>query len=482
MAGGAKTRGASSSSGRKPTASKKGLQQRFEINARVLFLSASGQFFREKLMALGLDKRWGSLDWWLNEGYVTQFFSHLKVEDGVLILKDGRIQKKIDREFISVFTGIPLNPDYDPLTQVAFEKARLVTGPSPEDMQLFTNIAPYASSTKHLVRKQGNWARTKGLQENQVLVAKWFKANFVGTGLRHLVDGKVGWFLHRLNTDSLGGWDACETIVMTFKNCTRKGAIPLPFLASMIWAHLKGLKRGPNDIGCNPCNAFSLLKCDIPGFWNGYRVEDPALRPYICDTIEQWMKWKEDHGVEALGGGWMYDWKDTMNVGARGIPPQEEGHDEEEMTQEDPQPEEEHHDMDVEQPFSQIRDPADAFRFTHGYSGYHETGVPAYHSNQFIPYEAFQTVGYFRQIPTVEAKLDALGDALAIQLSLLDQQRIARGDPRPQIKGANWDARDEYYRQWFCRGQGEVPDAGDGAGAGDGTGASDGADVAGPSY
>lgn len=74
------------------------------------------------------------------------------------------------------------------------------------------------------------------------------------------MDGKVGCFLEHLNTDTLGGWDTCETIVQSMKAFQRKCVMPLPFLTSMIWDKLKNIKRGLTDIMFDPCSEFLLLQ------------------------------------------------------------------------------------------------------------------------------------------------------------------------------------------------------------------------------
>lgn len=88
-----------------------------------------------------------------------------------------------------------------------------------------------------------------------------------------------------------------------------------------------------------------------------------------------------------------------------------------------------------------------------------------YHENQYIPYEAFGTVGYFRQIWPLETKIATL----SINNAMMVQARRARVDPHHTIPSADWDAKDAYYVVYFevdrgvtrPRSSGALDDGGD---------------------
>lgn len=143
-------------------------------------------------MALDLDKRWGSLDWWFCEELAQEFYAHTEIRDGNLILNLGRnISKVINREYISRSTRILLNIHCDPLVQMEFHSCKFFN-----DKALMERVAPYRDDnfrqggSLHERINQGA-ILAKGLQENHVLVGKWFISNRLGMSMKHLIDGKV---------------------------------------------------------------------------------------------------------------------------------------------------------------------------------------------------------------------------------------------------------------------------------------------------
>lgn len=288
----------------------KSLKAHMELDYRRLIDGPSGVFFKEKIITAGLGPRLGGDDWWYEPGFVSLFkqnISHNK-KTGAFILKVGPRKVAINADYISRLTGLRRNPSYKDYVMERYSNLGLFTDSKILAPMVHT-VAPYIHADHW--RPVQNAFKTKGLQENQSLVAKWFTTNFLGIQTRHLVDSRTAWFLRQLSEDTLlvKGWCPCVAILHSLHSAVKTGAYPLPFLMTKIWAHENGIrKENVAAVDLSPPERLSeFMKVDIPGFWTGKPITDEATRPRALMTFDAWVEWKSVHGPANIGGGWMYD-------------------------------------------------------------------------------------------------------------------------------------------------------------------------------
>ena len=231
--------------------SDKSLKQHMEFDVNPLLHSPSGMFFRERIIEAGLVLRLGSNRMVCKKEYVRAFKDHVKLENGVLVLRlsKNRVQP-LSREFIGQVTGLLPNPNYQMGIMEQYEDARLFSTPLREPTSLLFEVAPY----HHVSHRKPNLnvLQTSGLQENQVLIAKWFTTNFLGLENRHNLSGKAAWFLKHLSDGDLlrVGWCPCAAIVSSLHHARHKGGVPLSCLLTFIWARVRRLDLNNPDFTC----------------------------------------------------------------------------------------------------------------------------------------------------------------------------------------------------------------------------------------
>lgn len=287
------------------------------MDARDAFESPTGIFFRDRIAEAGLTPRLGNPNWFYNREKVEKVRKGLEWDrtksTPVFKLKlPGARAKVIDRAYISRLTGLAMNPAYSRDTMIAYSNADLYTsGSRAGPTQLTLDIAPYADANHHYVPLSGI-IKTVALQENQLLVAKWYTANFLGLESRHLVNGRCAWFLKHLSDGDLlsSGWCPCQAICMALQHMEMRktDGWNLPCLCSAIYNDVTGTTTSVSDDPvCGPQRAFIFFRSDIPGYWTGARVVGEHAPRYFGKDLELWRQWHSQHGLENLGGGFRYD-------------------------------------------------------------------------------------------------------------------------------------------------------------------------------
>lgn len=165
----------------------KSIKTHLEYDFQGLMNGPSGVFFRERIAQARLTPRLGGDDWWFDPELVDLFKHYITYNKrtGDLVLQVGPRKVQINADYISRITGLQRNPRYNDSTMNLFSTLALYNVSNRVE-KIVLDFAPYHHPT-HL-RINQNRIRTKGLQENQSLVAKWFIMNFLGTQLYHLAD------------------------------------------------------------------------------------------------------------------------------------------------------------------------------------------------------------------------------------------------------------------------------------------------------
>ena len=117
-----------------------------------------------------------------------------------LRVSKNRVQP-LTRQFIGEITGLVPNPNYAMGIMEEYEEAKIFSHPLRDPTPLLLEVAPYHHESHRI--KNFNVLNTAGLQENQVLVVKWFTANFLGLENGHRMTGKAAWFLKNLSDGDL---------------------------------------------------------------------------------------------------------------------------------------------------------------------------------------------------------------------------------------------------------------------------------------
>lgn len=148
-----------------------------ELDVLDLFNFHYGICVKNRIVEKGWHVMFGNNNWWYRKGACDVFKTHASTQCGQITLALGPGSNAptvaIDRTYISRLIGLPVNIAYNLVEHSQMKDVDILAVDEKGHQYWLDAIAPYKDDTTHIDYEQ-KALKSKRLQENVMLVAKWF--------------------------------------------------------------------------------------------------------------------------------------------------------------------------------------------------------------------------------------------------------------------------------------------------------------------